>query len=530
MSPYASTAALLVVYFAYLYFASKRGMTYLHIYQQEEYDTGRFLRWVTRTRAFDTRLTALLFVLSIGWFFLPEILTLFLLFAAFAVIAYIEPDPRSDSKKKLVMTARAQRIFFVATVLTALMGAWCFVLHIPFLWIVNVQLMPCLLLVANTALIPYENATQKKFWNEAHDKLGQLNPTVIGITGSFGKTSVKHILGHILKSFAPTLITPGSVNTPMGITRIIREQLEDNHRYFVVEMGAYGPGSIERLCRLAPPDLGIITAVGHAHYERFRTIEAVARAKFELAQAVVNKNGKVVVHEKPLEIEYAGTMTREKRSHFIIVGETAIADVVIERAEQLPEGLRVFLRHNGDSYCIDAPLYGLHHADNITLAFAAALALDIPAETIVTALKSVPQITHRLEVKRQPDGTVLIDDAFNSNPVGFSSALDLLPVLAKQGRRILVTPGMVELGEAHNDAHAEIGKKAGHICDVALVVQAARIPTFVEGFKATGNGKTLVEVTSFNEASAWLDQNRRGGDVILLENDLPDLYESKLKI
>lgn len=521
----------ILVFLAYLAFATKRTMTYLHIYQQEEYDTGRFLRWMAKTRAFDVKFSALLVLIDIFWLLFPSPWFMFLFFFAFAAMAAYEPDPRSDSKKKLVLTARARRILFITLALAALMGSWFLIpFYFPLFWIINVQLIPFLMLVANTALGPYEARIQKKFWDEAHAKLQSLKPTVIGITGSFGKTSVKHILGHILKSYAPTLITPGSVNTPMGVTRIIREQLEDNHRFFVVEMGAYGPGSIQRLCRLAPPDLGIITAVGHAHYERFKTIETVAAAKFELAQAVIDKNGTVIVHEKPLETEYAGKMTREKRNHYVVTGASPASDVIIERAEQLPEGLRVFIRWNGDSFRIDAPLYGLHHADNLALSFAAGVTLGIPAENVVIALKSVPQITHRLEVKKQPDGSVLIDDAFNSNPVGFSSALDLLPVLAKQGRKILVTPGMVELGDAHNDAHTEIGRKAGQICDIALIVQAQRIPTFVDGFRATGSEKTLVEVNSFHEASAWLDRNRKPGDVVLLENDLPDLYEKRLKL
>ena len=110
------------------------------------------------------------------------------------------------------------------------------------------------------------------------------------------------------------------------------------------------------------------------------------------------------------------------------------------------------------------------------------------------------------------------------------AALDLLPVLGRQGRKILITPGMVELGEAHAEEHEKIGKKAGEICDVIIIVQGKRIPTFMEGARATGSTKTFIEVDTFQQANAWLDQNRKDGDVILIENDLPDLYERKLKI
>src|SRR5206468_12245453 len=128
----------------------------------------------------------------------------------------------------------------------------------------------------------------------AHSKLQRLNPVVIGVTGSYGKTSVKHILGHVLETAGPTLITPGSVNTAMGIARVIRERLQPHHRYLVVEMGAYGIGSIRRLCALTPPRLGIISAIGKAHYERFKSLDAVAQAKFELAEAAAGNGGSVV--------------------------------------------------------------------------------------------------------------------------------------------------------------------------------------------------------------------------------------------
>src|SRR5206468_4274303 len=138
----------------------------------------------------------------------------------------------------------------------------------------------------------------------AHSKLQRLNPVVIGVTGSYGKTSVKHILGHVLETAGPTLITPGSVNTAMGIARVIRERLAPHHRYFVVEMGAYGIGSISRLCALTPPKIGIISAIGKAHYERFRSLEAVARAKFELAEAVRDNAGTIIIAADTMEFAW----------------------------------------------------------------------------------------------------------------------------------------------------------------------------------------------------------------------------------
>ena len=157
------------------------------------------------------------------------------------------------------------------------------------------------------------------------------------------------------------------------------------------------------------------------------------------------------------------------------------------------------------------------------LAVIAAMELKIDLTDIQIALNSLPQIEHRLQVKPQANGTIIIDDAYNSNPIGFVSALELLEILGKKGRKILVTPGMVELGAAHKEAHEKIAAKAAHVCDVIVVINSKRIPSFVEGLK--NSGKTLHEVNTFDEAQKWINKNHMGGDVILVENDLPDLYE-----
>ncbi len=188
--------------------------------------------------------------------------------------------------------------------------------------------------------MPNETAVQKRFWSEAHQKLLSLKPTIVGITGSYGKTSTKHLLGHILEMQAPTLITPGSVNTPMGIARVVRERLAAHHRFFVCEMGAYGPGSIERLCRLAPPDVAVITAIGMAHYERFKTLDTVARTKFELAEAVAEKNGTVILAEQVLEFEYAKDFRRRYNEKTIVVGTEEDCALRIGSATQTENGIQ----------------------------------------------------------------------------------------------------------------------------------------------------------------------------------------------
>lgn len=538
-------AILLFAFLAFLAFAGKRLMTYLHVLQQEDYDHERLQSWIITNKVYDKRLSLILLeysllvtiiqVTGIGaeW---PLLVTHTPVFAIFILTAYLESDPRKTSKKKLILTDRAKRILFTALGFAGAISLPMIIIPWIWVWILPIQLLPLLIIAANKVLLPHEKAVQDKYWQEAHDKVAELQPKVIGITGSYGKTSVKHILGHILKTQAKTLITPGSVNTPMGITRIIREELEPTHEYLVVEMGAYGPGSIEGLCKLTPPDIGIISAIGHAHYERFKTLETVAKAKYELAEAVIDKpEGKVIVHERTLRFEPSMTMKNTHKDRFVVVGDDpksnpdSLLDIKtgwqIKSIKQEKDGLKVRLFKNKKTYFLEAPLYGFHHGYNIALAFATALELGIDPEDIEDSIKSLPQIQHRLEVKRQAGGVTLIDDAFNSNPIGFQSALNILEMLGDEGRKILITPGMVEMGASHEDAHYKIGLSAGDVCDVALVVNAARITSFIKGFRAAAPGKTLLEFESFQAAQNWFLDNQMSGDVVLIENDLPDMYE-----
>lgn len=519
-------------------FAARRLLTYLHLFQQEEYDNRRFLRWLVASRAVDRRLSLGLLALFAVQLLLPRGIAPAWVFALLAgaaclVAAAFELDPRHTAKKPLAMTARARRIFALALALVTLAAVLAALAsNAAAIWIVAVQLVPLALVAANLLLAPFEGSVQRRYWRDAHDKLRRLDPIVIGITGSYGKTSVKHILGHVLEAAGgPTLITPGSVNTAMGIARVIRERLEPHHRYFVVEMGAYGVGSIARLCALTPPKFGIISAIGKAHYERFKSLDAVAQAKFELAEAVRDQGGTTVVAADTLAFAHSRAFAERHRDSVLIVGDDTAADLEIIALRQEADGIVAALRWRGQSYELRAPLYGLHQGRNIALAFAAACAIGLAPEDVVASLKSTPQIAHRLEVKRQGAGAIVIDDAYNSNPVGFASALNLLDCLRRpDGRRILVTPGMAELGSEHDAEHARIGRLAAEHVDVLVAVAPHRVAPLVAAFADAAPQREVVPCAGFTEAQGWLDKNLAPHDVVLIENDLPDLLERRLRL
>ncbi len=518
-------------------FAARRLLTYLHLFQQEEYDGSRFVAWIADNRAFDRRLSLVLLAIVAAQIAIPEGIAPGWLFAALAGAACLgaaalERNPLTEAKKKLAMTARARRIYALALALVVAVGAVAALAsEFVAVWIVAVQVVPLALVGANLLLQPFEARVQRRYWREARETLAQVNPTIIAITGSYGKTSIKHILGHILETAGPTLITPGSVNTAMGIARVIRERLQPQHRYFVVEMGAYGVGSIRRLCELTPPQIGIVSAIGKAHYERFKSLDAVARAKFELAEAVSDNGGTLVVAADTLEFAGPRDFVERHRAMVVTVGEGATADLVIAALRQETDGIVAEIAWRGVRYELRAPLFGLHHGHNIALAFAAAASLGAPPEDIVASLKSTPQIAHRLEVKRQANGTILIDDAYNSNPVGFASALALLDTLRRpDGRRILVTPGMVELGSEHEAEHSRIGRLAAEHADILVAVAPHRVAPLAAAFAQAAPAREIVSCASFAEARIWLDRNLTGHDVVLIENDLPDLLEQQLRL
>ena len=522
-------------------FALRRLMTYLHLFQQEEYDNRRFLAWLVRDRAWDQRLSGALLVVGImQWLgthrVVPDWAFGGLAGAVCVAIAAFEADPRKSAKKKLAMTARATRIYGTAAALLAVVAIAATIATGPlglnlWLWIVAVQLVPLALVGGNLLLAPAEARTQQRYWNEAREVLRRVDPMVIAITGSFGKTSVKHILGHVLETAAPTLITPGSVNTAMGIARVVRERLQPHHRYFVVEMGAYGPGSIRRLCALTPPKMGIVTAIGLAHYERFKSLETVAEAKFELAEAAAANGGKVLPTAEVLGFAAPRRFAEAHPDTLLTVGVEPGATVVIDALRQDADGIAVTVNWQGRRYELRAPLFGLQQGKNVALACAAAGTLGLAPEDVVASLRSMPQIAHRLELKREGNGATLIDDAYNSNPIGFAAALEVLDVLRRPGgRRILVTPGMVELGAAHDDEHRRIGGlAAGHV-DVLVAVAPHRVAALAQSFAEAAPRAEIVSCAGFAEAQAWMTRNLASGDVVLLENDLPDLLEQKLRL
>ncbi|MBL6785727.1 MAG: UDP-N-acetylmuramoyl-tripeptide--D-alanyl-D-alanine ligase [Rickettsiales bacterium] len=525
-----------LIFFGFVALNIKRTLVLSHFFQQEEYDNTRFLKLIFhKLRYIDRKFTLVTILVFASTIWFKQDLIFAIIYLCFILyIAFNQFNPLRNGKKPLVITKRLRLIMIVCLVINivaglALISQFQLNLHYLF-YILLIQALPICLVIANFILTPVEKLVQKQFYNEAKSILSKFNPKVIAITGSYGKTSTKYILNHILASNVKTLATPGSVNTVMGIVRIIREQLKPEHKYFIVEMGAYGIGSIDRLCRLVSPLHGIITAIGVAHLERYKKTENVAKAKFELSNYVANSNGFLVLNNDQIKASYIEQYNQVDTANSACVSKEEGLNYQIVNAINTVDGVKFELKYNNSLYKVFAPIYGLIQIENIALAFVMALKIGLKSDAIIASLSKLPQIKHRLEVKKQANH-IIIDDAYNSNPDGFKAALDVVDMFGaanKDARKIIVTPGMVEMGDDHYIEHKNLGKMIAEKCDILVVILPERIQSLIENFKINSKGKILMQFDDFKSAKAWLDQNSQSNDIILFENDLPDIYESKI--
>ncbi|MDE6276959.1 MAG: UDP-N-acetylmuramoyl-tripeptide--D-alanyl-D-alanine ligase [Muribaculaceae bacterium] len=378
-------------------------------------------------------------------------------------------------------------------------------------------------MAANIILRPWENAINRKYYNDAASRLAAMpDLKVIGITGSYGKTTTKHYLHRILSEEFDTLMTPGSFNTTLGVVRTVREYLKPYHQVFICEMGAKQNGDIREICDLVHPHAGIITAVGPQHLESFKTIENVQSTKFELADAIPS-SGLVLLNNDFPKIADRPVSNCACQRYAVEAPEGA--DWVAEDIEYSPKGSSFTAVHRSDGHRIplSTKLLGACNISNLLAATAMAKHLGMADEKIRRAVEKIEQVEHRLSIKRIPGGLTILDDAFNSNPVGSKMALDVLAGMP--GKRILITPGMIELGPRQAELNEAFGEHAASCCDLAVVVgEYNRLP-ITDGLRKAGFPTEAIHtVDTFKEAQALLATLSVPGDTVLYENDLPDTF------
>ena len=429
---------------------------------------------------------------------------------------------KRKAKKKFVITARVKRLYAVAFVVNTLVLLLCVGLCgslVPAM--VYSLLLPLWVALAGLCALPIEKAIQEAYFRDAQKKLAARPDLIkIGITGSYGKTTVKFLLGTMLSEKYQVLVTPSSFNTPMGVTKIIRTRLQPAHQVFVAEMGARHVGDIKELCRLVHPTLGVLTSVGPQHLDTFKTIDRIKNTKYELMEALP-EDGCCFFPEDQAICRELYDRTGKRKWLVSLHGEKD-ADVWAEELTVSAAGSHFTLCTREGSIPCETRLLGEHNVQNVLLAAAVCLELGLTLKQIARGIARLEPVEHRLQLLSHPGGMTIIDDAFNSNPRGTEAALKVLSQFP--ARRIIITPGMVELGAEEAAFNRAFGEKIAESADIAILVGPKHTQPIRAGLEAKGFAN-IHTVASLEEAAALLRNLGHAGDTVLFENDLPDNYQ-----
>jgi UDP-N-acetylmuramoyl-tripeptide--D-alanyl-D-alanine ligase len=388
-----------------------------------------------------------------------------------------------------------------------------------------IQVSPLTTALANLILLPAQHAINRTYLRRARNRLRDVQPLVIGITGSYGKTSTKYLLEHLLANHCRVLKTPLSYNTMMGVCRVINESLGANHEVFIAEMGAYRRGDIKELSDFVHPTIGILTAIGPQHLERFKTIDNIQATKYELIEALPASGAAIFNNDDPRCRALADRTSHVRVVRYGLETTGQSLDLWAERIAMGSEGLSfTMVSRDGSRIDVRTILLGRHNVLNILGASCAALAIGLPLADLARAIHDLPPVPHRLQLLDNGSGVTVIDDSYNSNPIGAMEALEVLGSFTT-GQRILVTPGMVELGPLEAQLNEEMGAKAAAVCDYVVLVGVERTKSLAAGLQAKNFPPDRVRVVrDLKGATIVLPTLVGTGDTVLFENDLPDLY------
>ena len=507
------------------------------IYQLESYQAPGYLRSIRQSahslwnRLWLPLLVPLVLGLAAGWLKLPvwAMMTAAIVSSLALGVGGFLSWRKQPAKKPLVFTGRVKRLFAAQAIVELALAAAVFflvpgeMLRLAMSQTAGVLLLPLWALCGGYLVMPVEKSIAAWYVNDAKKKLAARKDLIkIGITGSYGKTSSKVILGAILSQKYNTLITPASYNTTLGVTRVIRGQLTDETEVFVAEMGARHVGDIAELCDLVAPGLGLITSVGPQHLETFHTIERVAATKYELIEALPPQGMAFFPSDNAICMDLY-----EKTRH---VGAQLFGfsgDNLAMTARDMTLGSEgctfTLTASDGEERVCTTALLGKHNIQNILACAAIARYLGLTMDQIAEGIAALLPVEHRLQIIPTGNGVTVIDDAFNSNPVSARAALEVIDTFP--GRRIIVTPGLVELGQREQEENIAFGRAMAPVVTVAILV-ARNAEAMKRGLLEAGFlPDNIITTGTLAQASAALGHLTQAGDVVLFENDLPDHYE-----
>ncbi len=520
-------------------------MKFILVMQQCNYRGKRYFKWLSHkdtpymSRLMLLCMLGLLFFCVLNMTFISMVGETFASYVGFCayilfIIMYINSEKSINAKVPLKKTRRLIRLCITYFILLFLLtfGVLTLINYIAFeidnkvfallrLSVICLLplLIPVVLFLAYAINEPLEWLIRRYYIKRAEMILAQSSVIKIGITGSFAKTSVKEILKTILSQKYRVLATPNSFNTPLGIARTVRK-LDSTHDVFIAEMGARQKGDIKELAKLVNPSIGVLTGVNNQHLESFGSFENIMDTKYELFENLAQNGIGVFASDNENSVKLFERFDGEK----YLAGLNG--DVLVTAKDIKTDG-------RGTTFTLDiggekgikcsTVLLGSHSVKNICLASTVAYKIGLSPKEIVAGISRIQSIGHRLELVPNNKNIIIIDDSYNANEEGIKSAMEVLDSF--KGRKIVLTPGLVELGKIENLVNFEFGKTLVHHADIVIVVGKHNAEMIIKGLIEGGMPKENIRFEkTLNKGNKTLNEMLCDGDVILFENDLPDNY------
>lgn len=514
------------------------GYKFLQILQLSDYKLAGYIEWAKDTKAkYLGRILSLVF-LSLAWsLVINACLTRyweyisFLSIIPYVILSIIFRINIMNAKKKtpLKSTYRMARLVTTLFIICALASFGLLRLSDvlpPYLHETLITISPLLLVflvpIAHIINYPGEELNKLRHIKIAKHTLKKYPYLIkIGITGSYGKTSTKYILNSILSSKYNVCMSPHSFNTAMGLCQVVDKYLEPYHEVLITEMGANTCGDIAFLCNMIEPQMGIITGVGNQHLRTFYSRNNIKNTKYELVKHIEQKENGFMVFNGDNEItkEFYDKCKCEK---VIVSTQDKSCTVYANNINLTTQGASFNLVYDKKEYPCYTNLVGMHNIQNILMATALAIKLEVPMNKIIKSISELKPTAHRLEVKQVNDYNI-IDDSFNCSIEGYRSALNVLKLY--KGKKIIITPGLVELGIEEKEANKTFGKELSEICDICVVVNQANSNEIIQGIQSNEKSKTIiVQALNLDDAKIKVNEYIEKDCCILFENDLPDNY------
>lgn len=514
-----------LIIYTIIYFKEFRH--WLHMLQLNSYRNDRYFSWLKKNYSFS--LLLLLPLLSV--FFISNILMYIGGWIILNIIIFSFLNrKKSENKIPLAYTGRVKRLIiftFILLIIIAMISFMTLNTKEAVLIVLSLLLLilPISIIFSNILISPVEKLINSYYISDAKKIITSHNSLlIIGITGSYGKTSTKFILNELFKSNYNTLMTPGSFNTLLGVTRVIREMLKPIHEVFIVEMGAKQRGDIAEICNLVSPNIAVITKIGEQHLETFGTIENIKKTKFELYDHLDKAGTAFINIDDEIIRNHSNEITRETISYSVSNLEANFYLKNISYDAEQAKTTFDLCTSNNTTLKLETKLLGKHNITNILTAVSIAFENKIPPKHIQQVIKGLKPVPHRLEIKRTNTDYIIIDNAFSSNPESAKVSLQVLHEF-NGNNKILITPGMIELGEKEKEENRKFGLNASKTCDHILIIGENPGRLIFDAVINSGFSKNNCKIfKTLSDAHDYLLSIVQTNDVVLYENDLPNTY------